>query len=264
MSAKHMQDSTYPNPTLDTIHKHRSIRSFDTNHVLPKDHLDIILKAGQQAATSCSGQMYSIIEISKEKREEIKALCGNQDYVAEASFFCVITVDLHRLHRIVETCEGTNQNWPMAGLMIGIFDAGLMAQNMVLAAESMGYGTCFCGSCGDKPEEMIKSLGLPPLTMPLTGLAIGIGTENPPQRPRLPTNLIHHYDAYKDYNSTALNLGIDLMDQKLQEEGYYQKYSNRDLGFGWRDHMRGKFGGKWLNIIEKRRLQMLKNQQFLD
>jgi hypothetical protein len=151
----------------------------------------------------------------------------------------------------------------MAGMMIGIFDAGLMAQNMALAAESMGYGTCFCGSCGDRPEEIAKALNLPPLVMPLTGLAIGKATEDPPVRPRLHSSLVHHRDIYKDYTEDELNDGIDKMDRQLQDEGYYQKYSKRDPGFGWRNHMAGKFGGKWLNIIEKRRIQVLKDQGFI-
>jgi len=149
-------------------------------------------------------------------------------------------------------------------MMIGILDVGLMAQNMVLAAESMGYGACFCGSCGDRPEEVIAALDLPELVMPLTGLAIGVGTEEPPNRPRLTTSLIHHRGKYQKYTKEALNEGIDQMDRALKKEGYYQKYSQRDPDFGWRNHMAGKFGGKWLNIIEKRRLKMLQQQQFLN
>ncbi len=251
------------NPTIEQMFAHRSIRSFDPDFIIPRKDLDLIVEAGQRAATSCSGQMYTIIEISAEKRDEIFPLCGSQDYVKQASYFSVICVDLNRLHRIVELSEGTNQNWPIAGMMIGIFDAGLMAQNMVLAAESMGYGTCFCGSCGDRPEEIAKALNLPPLVMPLTGLAIGKATEDPPVRPRLHSSLVHHRDIYKDYTEDELNDGIDKMDRQLQDEGYYQKYSKRDPGFGWRNHMAGKFGGKWLNIIEKRRIQVLKDQGFI-
>jgi nitroreductase len=127
----------------------------------------------------------------------------------------------------------------------------------------LGYDICFCGSCGDKPEEIIEALALPPMVMPLTGLAIGKATEDPPIRPRLPTNMILHLEKYRTYSSEELNAGIEHMSEKLVAEGYYEKYSGRE-NYGWRDHMKNKFGGKWLNIIERRRWKALQNQQFVN
>ncbi|MHA2253193.1 MAG: nitroreductase family protein, partial [Candidatus Kariarchaeaceae archaeon] len=175
------------NAVMNQIFTHRSVRRYDPSFELPREHIDLIVKAGQQAATSCSGQTYSIIEIPKDKIEKILPLCGNQKFVMDASFFCLICVDLFRLHKIVELSGGKNQSWPMTGFTIGSFDAGLVGQNMVLAAESLGYDTCFCGSCADQPDKMIAELNLPQYVIPITGLAIGRGTEDPPTRPRLPT-----------------------------------------------------------------------------
>lgn len=250
------------NSTFSQIFSHRSIRVFDSNYEIPKEHLNLMIKAGQQASTSCTGQMYSIIEISKEKRDQIVPLCGDQQFVKDASFFGIICIDLNRLQKIVELSGGINQEWPIAGLLIGIFDAGLFSQNMVLAAESLGYGICFCGSCGDRPDEITKLLNLPELVMPLTGIAIGKSLESPPTRPRLPTNLIWQVDNYKSFTKDELINGIAQMNEKLVKEGYYKKYSNRD-NYTWKDHMKNKFGGKWLNIIEKRRIKTLKSQKFI-
>lgn len=249
------------NPIFDQIFSHRSVRSFDTSFSIPRDEIELIVRAGQQASTSCSGQMYTIIEIPKEDRQTVLLLCGNQTFVQEASYFCIICVDLYRLHQIVKQSKGKNQDWPIAGMMIGIFDAGLMAQNMVLAAESLGYDICFCGSCGDKPVEMIEELNLPELVMPLTGLAIGKGTENPPSRPRLHTSTIHHKKVYHSYSKQELEENIEHMSNKLNQEGYYSKYTGRE-NFTWRDHMKNKFGGKWLNIIEKNRINAMEKQGF--
>lgn len=251
------------NKIISQIMNHRSVRSFDPNATLPKDHLTEIISAGQQASTSCSGQFYSVIEISKEKRDIIFEFCGKQQFVKQASFFGIICLDVHRLRRIVELSGGENQDWELASVLIGVFDAGLMAQNMVLAAESLGYDICFCGSCGDSPSKIIKELKLPNQVMPLTGLAIGKGIEDPPVRPRLPMSMIHHVDEYQDPEDKDLIQAIDQVGNKLSEEGYYQKYSGKEDDFTWKDHMATKFGGKWLNAVEKRRKKALEGQGFL-
>ncbi|MCY3414779.1 MAG: hypothetical protein INQ03_24225 [Candidatus Heimdallarchaeota archaeon] len=248
------------NEVLDKIFKHRSVRRFDPEFEIPENDIQLIIKAGQQASTSCSGQMYSIIEISKDNRHQV---CGKQTFINQASWFGIICVDLYRLHRLVETTGAENPQWPLSGLVIGTFDAGLMAQNMALAAESLGYDLVFCGTCGDKGVANVDVLKLPEMVYPLTGIALGKGTENPPTRPRLPTELIYHRDTYKVYDKDELENGIRVMNDKLTEEGYYKKYSKLD-NYSWREHINRKFGGKWLEDIEKLRREGLKHQKFLD
>lgn len=247
------------NPVLDTIFNHRSVRSFDPKFEIRKEDIDLMVKAGQQASTSCSGQNYSILEVSKDKRI---SMCGSQQFIQDASYFGIICVDVYRLHQLVERVGGSNPNWPMTGFTIGTFDAGLFAQNMALAAESMGYDICFSGTCGDMAEEIIKEYNLPEYVLPLTGIAIGKGTENPPIRPRLPSDLIHHKDKYKQYSDEDLDLGINQMTEKLNEEGYYLKYSNRE-NYGWNNHIKRKFGGKWLERVEKGRDKVMRDQKFI-
>ncbi len=251
-------------PVLKTIHAHRSVRKFDPNITIDSEKIRSIIAAGQQASTSCTGQMYTIIEITRSRREEIAPLCGDQQFVKDASYFCVICLDLNRLRRLVELSGGENPNWDFASILIGTFDAGLMAQNMVLAAEAMGFDVCFCGSCGDQPKKMIEALDLPDHVLPLTGLAIGKGLEYPPVRPRLPMNLVNFVDQYTTPSDEELNAGISKMSQALVKEGYYQKYGERPSNYSWSDHLRNKFGGKWLAKVEKRRIEAAREQGFLD
>ncbi len=248
------------NKILEAIFSHRSVRSFDTAFVIPEEDIELIIKAGQQASTSCTGQMYTILEVTKDKRV---AMCGEQKFISEASFFGIICVDLHRLHRLVEQTGGENPHWPMAGFSIGTFDAGLFAQNIALAAEALGYDICFAGTCGDMSKQIIEEYDLPELVMPLTGIAIGKGSENPPVRPRLPVKLIHHKNKYKKYTEEDLQDGINQMNKGMDEEGYYLKYTKRE-NFSWNDHIKRKFGGKWLERIQKSRLISMKEQKFLD
>ena len=247
------------NQVIDQIFKHRSVRKFDKNHMIPREHIDLIIKGGQQASTSCTGQMYTVIELEKSFRKD---LCGKQQFIQDASYFGIICVDLFRLNKIVKFSGGKQQQWPMAGFAIGVFDAGLFAQNMALVSEALGYDVCFCGTCGDMAENIIETLKLPEMVIPLTGIAIGKGLEDPPVRPRLQSELIHHKNEYKQYSDEELEQSIEFMSEKLESEGYYRKYSKKE-NYLWRDHMKNKFGGEWLNRVEKERLQALKKQKFL-
>ena len=67
-------------------------------------------------------------------------------------------------------------------LLFGIQDAALMAENMVIAAESLGLGSCFLGAAPYIAAEIIKEYKLPQRVFPLVQLAIGYPAENPPPR----------------------------------------------------------------------------------
>ena len=248
------------NRELQHLFNHRSVRNFDPNFVIPQKDIETIIRAGQAASTSCTGQMYTIISIPKGEREQY---CGNQGFIEQSSFFGIICVDLYRLHRLVESAGAENPKWPMAGLLIGTFDAGLFGQNIMLAAQAMGYQGVFCGSCGDKPDVIIERLGLPEHVFPLTGIALGRGIESPPTRPRIPSRLVLHNNGYMKYTKEDLEEAIDVMNKGLEEEGYYRKYSKRENYF-WKDHLKRKFGGKWLEKIDELRMRYLKRQKFLD
>ncbi len=251
------------NPIINHIMSHKSIRRFKQGAKIPETHIEIILRAGQQASTSCSGQMYSFIRISPNIREQVFSACGKQNFVVEASEFFILCVDKYRLDRLVEKAGGPPRQWPLASLVIGVMDLGLAAQNIALAAEALGYGIVFCGSCADHAGELIDLLGLPKKVLPITGLAIGVPEEKPPVRPRIPLGAVYHKDHYHVPSEKELDQWIEQMGSALTKEGYYQKYAGREVGYTWKDHLVRKFGGKWLERVEKTRKDILEKQGFL-
>jgi len=67
-----------------------------------------------------------------------------------------------------------------------VTDAALAAQNAVVAAESLGLGTCFTGGIRLIAPELTEWLGLPAYTYPLFGLCIGKPAVEMQVKPRLP------------------------------------------------------------------------------
>jgi nitroreductase len=54
-----------------------------------------------------------------------------------------------------------------------IFDMGLFAQNVVLAAHSFGLGSCLQASLADYPDAVRRFLGIPETKQLVIGISIG-------------------------------------------------------------------------------------------
>ena len=162
------------NPTIDLILSHRSIRQF-TPEPVSAEQLDQILSAAQSAASSSFLQANSIIRVTdKGLRATLAELAGHQAYVVEAAEFLVFCADYHRHSQIVpEARTGFVEQ-----LMIGAIDGALMAQNALLAAQSLGLGGLYRRH-SQQSAEVSEVLGLPHQVIPLFGLCLG----HPAQRP---------------------------------------------------------------------------------
>ncbi len=85
-------------------------------------------------------------------------------------------------------------------LIYGATDATMVAQNMVVAAESLGYGTCYIGAVQNNTDRIAQDLHLPHGVLPLYGLCIGVPdpAELPPLRPRIPRDLCFFDNRYPE------------------------------------------------------------------
>lgn len=231
------------NQVLNVLYSHRSIREFKTDERIPSSHKEALERIAQRAATSCSGQMYSFVEIDDNNlRNELYEVCGKQSMIKDANLFYVVMADLFRLDRFVEEVGGKCNLGPLSGTIIAACDASFAAQNLVVAAEALGYGTIYIGTCGDRCMEVAKALQLPERVIPLFGLGIGIPAEDPPLRPRINKSLIFHKNKYRYPTTLELDEAIDYMATKLDEEGYYADYTT-EKEYRWNDHLQRKFGG---------------------
>jgi nitroreductase len=124
------------------------------------------------------------------KRKSIRACQGKEvgDDLIEAIVRVTICVDSHRLGVVMAPRYREMIQNDLSLLLFGIQDASLMAQNMDIAAESLGLGSCFLGGAPYRAEAIIKEYKLPERVFPLVQLAMGHPAEDPPTRPRYPTD----------------------------------------------------------------------------
>ncbi|MBN1303723.1 MAG: NADPH-dependent oxidoreductase [Anaerolineales bacterium] len=227
------------NATLELIHKHGSVRRYETWPV-PASVIETIVTAGQRASTSSNFQAYSVIAVTEEeKRLALYELCGKQHQVAEAPVFLAWCADLSRTERASQLRGYTQNTDSLESFLLAATDTVIAAQNAALAAESLGLGICYIGAIRNNPQEVIELLNLPPLTFPITGMTIGWPTKKPNIRPRLPLKAVLHWEKFNSnqdeylmgYDLTMLKTGI-YKNRQISLDGKPDKIED----YSWTEH----------------------------
>lgn len=151
------------------------------------------------------------------------------------------------------------RNWQLVTnhlfvLLLGIQDASLMAENMVIAAESLGLGSCFLGNTPYRSEEIAKQYQLPKGVFPLVQLVMGYPAESPPPRPRYPMEFVLFEDEYPEFSQEQIDQAMKQMDQGYLAQDYYRNANymiplqgDREETFtfddySWTEHISRKWG----------------------
>lgn len=240
LSANYSAATSVLTPVIEQIHRHASVRDYKADPV-DRSLVEAIVGAGQRAATSSNLQMYAVVAVTDEhKRAELARLTGNQAHVAQAPIFLAWCADLSKLDRAAQLRNHPHSHSHVENFVLAAVDVALAAQNSVLAAESLGLGTCYIGSLRNQPRAVVELLGLPRLMFPLVGLTVGWPNVQAAIRPRLPQRAVLHWEAYSD---DALDGALHEYDEVMAATGIYD---NRQVPvpdrpdvlemYGWTEH----------------------------
>ncbi len=222
------------NSVIQSILSHRSIRKFKDQPIASKQ-LDDIIQSGLAASSSSLLQVVSIIRITDgNKRQQLAELSGNQPYVASAAEFLVFCIDYHRHFEMNSAVQSEFTELTL----IGAVDAGIMAQNCLLAAESMGLGGVYIGGLRNNAEQVDTLLELPEHSAVLFGMCLGHPDQDPEQKPRLPANVVVHENSYQALNKEE----IAKYDATMQ--AYYASRSSNQKQSSWSHQVTSKLAGE--------------------
>ncbi len=208
------------NAVLETMSSHRTIRKYRAE-ALDDAIVHRAVSAAQMAATSSNVQAYSLLRVSDPRtRARIAELCGGQSQVERAGAFFVISADQRR-HRLMARAAGRPYEPNLETFLIAVIDASLFAQNLVLAFESLGLGTCYIGGLRLSLPAIDELLELPGDVLPLFGLAAGVPDEDPSLRPRLPLEAVLFEDRYPDDDTMLATIAAydEAMARYYEERG---------------------------------------------
>jgi len=148
------------NETLETMWKRRSIRKYKSNPI-PQDDLNVILEAARRAPTGANRQNWRMIVVTDpELKKKTAEACSNQMWMADAAvILCLVAT-------------------PGEGKVNG----AIVLDHAILAAASLGYGTCWIGAYNaDKVKE---ALGIPEDHGVVNLTPVGLSADQPVARPR--------------------------------------------------------------------------------
>lgn len=229
-------------PALETILTHRSIRKF-TEQPISDDLLTTLFAAGMAGSSSGFLQSASIIRVTdRALRHDIRRICADaQDakegesyghpYVEHCAELLIFCIDNQRHLQVVPEAQ---IDWTEVTL-VGAIDSAIMAQNVLVAAESLGLGGVYLGSVRNDINRLSELLQLPKGVVPMFGMALGYPDQDPAMRPRLPMALVvstNHFepaskDAVDAYNDTIkayyVERGQPGMDWTQQVMNYLDK-----------------------------------------
>lgn len=188
------------NQTLETLLAHRSVRAFLPARPLPDGTLELLVAAGQSAATSSNLQTWSVVSVADPPTKARAAeLSGDQAFIRDAPLLLVFCADLQRLTAVsrLRAKPGEALAYTEMLLMASI-DAALASQSTVVAAEALGLGACYVGAMRNRPRDVATLLGLPDRVVALFGLAVGWPDPARPAhvKPRLPAGEVLHRERW--------------------------------------------------------------------
>ncbi|MFR2562940.1 MAG: nitroreductase family protein [Anaeromassilibacillus sp.] len=146
------------NPILQSLWDRKSTRVF-LEKPIPKEAQEIILGAAMQAPTAGNQMLYTILQITDQNlKERLAETCDHQPFIAKAPLVLVFLADFQRWYDAF-VFAGCNPRLPAEGdLMLAVADACIAAQNSVVAAQSLGIGSCYIGDifgAGRNPSRAV-------------------------------------------------------------------------------------------------------------
>ncbi len=215
--------SLTPGEVREFFSGHRTVRQYRTEGgqpiPLPADHLEAVLYAAQRASTHSTAQIYTIIQLeSPEVRAKMAELTKNP-HIASAGAAFVMCADLHRLEEFLALRGVERGDWPAVGTHFALGDAALAGQNLLTAAEMLGYQGCWIGGVINHLPEIVEFLALPAGVLPFAALTVGLSDEDTPYRPRLQQRIIVHTDHYREVGTAELEENLTLMNPIADRPG---------------------------------------------
>lgn len=225
------------NETLDLINNRKSIRKFNDKKISEKE-LNHIIKAGLRAPTAGNMMLYSIIKIkNKSTLKKLSKTCDNQKFIKTADTALIFVADYRKWKRYFKLNGINVKNQSYGNLMLGINDALIAAQNTVIAAESLGIGSCYIGDIMENYEKQSEILGLPEGVFLATMLVFGKYDFNPPITDRFDAKYVVFNEKYRDLDDKEIMSMFAKKEKNMDSKKYAEKFYNRKINSAFFEEM---------------------------
>src|SRR6056297_969972 len=208
------------NAIIESLMNRKSMRVFEQKEISKTDK-ETILKAAAAAPTAGNQQLYTILDITNQAlKERLAVTCDNQPFIATAPLVLIFCADVKKWYDAFVEADANPRKPGVGDLLLAVSDANIAAQNAVVAAESLGLGSCYIGDIMENREEHKQLLNLSDWVFPAAMLVFGYPTQqqierNKPQRVDMP--YIVHKNGYKPLTGQQLR---EMFDNKTGNKTY--------------------------------------------
>ncbi len=218
------------NTVINQLIERKSVRVF-TDRPITTNEKNAILEAAVNAPTAGNQQLYTIIDVTDQNlKDQLAESCDHQPFIASAPMVLVFCADCRKWYNafIESGCEPRK---PGAGdLMLAVSDTNIAAQNAVVAAHSLGIGSCYIGDIMENAEIQKKLLNLPEYVFPAALLVFGYPTEQQLSREkpkRAEMKHIVHENGYRDMTADELREMLYYKRGERSYEDWIKAFCNR-------------------------------------
>ena len=249
------------NQVIESLLGHRSVRAYLPD-ALGEDVLASLVAAAQSAASSSNLQLWDVVAVQDPARKaRLSMLAGDQAHIRDAPLFLLWVVNFARAEAMAQAAGRTVAALDYLEMLVaGIVDAGLAAQNAVVAAESLGLGTVYIGGIRNHIDQVAAELALPLGAFAVFGLCVGKPDPARPAavKPRLPPQIVLHREQFQSQTDLTAIADYDArmlafqQTQAMPETGWTRSVLSRLRGaesLMGRDNLR--------ELLEERGFRML-------
>ena len=195
------------NPVIQQLLERKSTRAYLDREITPEEKA-AVLQAAVNAPTAGNQQLYTILDITDQAlKERLAVTCDNQPFIVQAKMVLIFCADCKKWYDAFVTAGCTPRKPGAGDLLLAVSDANIAAQNAVVAAHSLGIGSCYIGDVMENCEVHRELLGLPEYVFPAAMLVFGFPTQQQEQRAkpgRAPIEHIVHQNGYHTMDGRQL------------------------------------------------------------
>lgn len=220
------------NEVLQQLHERKSVRVYENRPVEPEVKR-AVLEAAIQAPTAGNMALYTILDITDpEKKALLAKSCDNQPFIATAPMVLIFCADYRRWYDVFCAYVEQVRKPDLGDLFLAEADALIAAQNAVVAAHSLGLGSCYIGDITENYEYHKKLLNLPQYVVPAALVCFGYPTEQQLRRPKPPRHCVEdlvHENGYDSEKSAQMPRMLAQQQGKSGEElaDYIRRFCKR-------------------------------------
>ena len=194
------------NEVIKTIYERRAVRKYN-NLKVNQDLLDILLGAGRMAPSAMNKQPWKFYVITDEQlihafSKEISEIAIKEISHAKKDEVEKLNLSSYHISTMTNLLKNTDHIFYQAPVVIlittqadeewGGIDVGMCAQNIMLAAKSLGLDTCPVGFAKyiNQAKDFYE-LNIPDTEKIQLAILVGYGDEDPEAHERLDDNVVY-------------------------------------------------------------------------